>query len=228
MILNLFFFFGAPPMATPSAVSGDVATCIVGCNCENNAIRTSEVRANTNIHLSVQRMGVQKWVTKELLSRLSIRAGGRELCVLNKIVFSCKTLSGSAVKRSYLFFLSVEVWESSDLVDLLYLSLHQDEGLLQFFFQVCSEVLQRSTQTSWTKKFTGEKTHDHCRRMASAIFRWFEVGCTIWAQMSQIGVSQIKAPIGSIFQKYVYSTFMVKMRIDLGSFGLFWFIFGWG
>ena len=35
--------------------------------------------------------------------------------------------------------------------------------------------------------------------------------------MSQIGESQIEAPIGSIFQKYVYSTFMVKMRIDLGS-----------
>ncbi len=39
--------------------------------------------------------------------------------------------------------------------------------------------------------------------------------------MSQIGASQIKAPIGSIFQKYVYSSFIVKMRIDLGSFGLF-------
>ncbi len=35
--------------------------------------------------------------------------------------------------------------------------------------------------------------------------------------MSQIGASQIDAPIGSLFQKYVSSTFMVKMRIDLGS-----------
>ncbi len=35
--------------------------------------------------------------------------------------------------------------------------------------------------------------------------------------MSQIGKSQIEAPIGSLFQKYVSSTFMVKMRIDLGS-----------
>ncbi len=51
------------------------------------------------------------------------------------------------------------------------------------------------------------------------IVRWFEVGRMIWAQMSQIGVSQIKAPTGSIFQKYVYSSFMVNMRIDLGSFG---------
>ncbi len=42
----------------------------------------------------------------------------------------------------------------------------------------------------------------------------------IWAQMSQIGVSQIEAPIGSIFQKYVYSSFMVKMRIDLGTWAL--------
>ncbi len=48
----------------------------------------------------------------------------------------------------------------------------------------------------------------------------------IWAQMSQISASQIKAPIGSIFQKYVYNSFIVKMRIDLGSFGLFWFIVG--
>ncbi len=35
--------------------------------------------------------------------------------------------------------------------------------------------------------------------------------------MSQIGASQIEAPIGSVFQKYVSNTFMVKMRIDLGS-----------
>ncbi len=54
------------------------------------------------------------------------------------------------------------------------------------------------------------------------------MGCAIWAQMSQIGVSQIKAPIGSVFQKYVYNSFMVKIRIDLGSFELFWFILGWG
>ena len=49
------------------------------------------------------------------------------------------------------------------------------------------------------------------------------MGCAIWAQVSQISASQIKAPEGSIFQKYVYSSLMVKMRIDLGSFGLFWF-----
>ncbi len=62
------------------------------------------------------------------------------------------------------------------------------------------------------------------------IFRWFEVGRAIWAQVSQIGVSQIKAPTptGSLFRKYVYSSFMVKTRIDLGSFGLFWFSLGWG
>ncbi len=35
--------------------------------------------------------------------------------------------------------------------------------------------------------------------------------------MSQIGASQIEAPIGSLFQKYVSSSFIVKMRIDLGS-----------
>ncbi len=45
---------------------------------------------------------------------------------------------------------------------------------------------------------------------------------------SKIEVSEIKSPIGSLFQKYVSSSFMVKMRINLGSFGLFWFILGWG
>ncbi len=48
------------------------------------------------------------------------------------------------------------------------------------------------------------------------------MGRAIWAQMSQISVSQIKAPIGSVFQKYVYSSFMVNMRTDLGPFGSFW------
>ncbi len=50
----------------------------------------------------------------------------------------------------------------------------------------------------------------------------------IWAQLSQISASQIKSPTGSIFQKFVYSSFMVKMRIDLGLFRLFWFILDWG
>ena len=58
--------------------------------------------------------------------------------------------------------------------------------------------------------------------------RWFEVGCAIWAQVSQIGASQIKEPTGSIFQKYVYSSLMVKMRINLWSFQLFWFLLVWG
>ncbi len=64
-------------------------------------------------------------------------------------------------------------------------------------------------------------------RFLQCVFRWFEMGCAIWAQMGQISASQIKAHIGSIFQKYVYSSFIVKMRIDLGSFGLLWFILGW-
>ncbi len=37
--------------------------------------------------------------------------------------------------------------------------------------------------------------------------------------MSQIGASQIKAPMGSIFLKYVYSSLIVKIRINLGSLG---------
>ena len=35
--------------------------------------------------------------------------------------------------------------------------------------------------------------------------------------------TEIKAPAGRVNQKYVYSSFMVKMRIDLWSFRLFWF-----
>ena len=62
----------------------------------------------------------------------------------------------------------------------------------------------------------------------SIVFMWFELGCVIWAQMSQISASQIKAPVGSVFWKFVYSSFMVKMRIDFRSFGLFWLILGWG
>ncbi len=63
------------------------------------------------------------------------------------------------------------------------------------------------------------------------LFRWFEeLGpiCELLENVSKIGVSEIKSPIGSLVQKYVSSSFMVKMRIDLGSFGLFWFILGWG
>ncbi len=51
---------------------------------------------------------------------------------------------------------------------------------------------------------------------------------SFWKKASEIGVSEIKSPIGSLFQKYVSSSFMVKMRIDLGSLGLFQFILGWG
>ncbi len=46
----------------------------------------------------------------------------------------------------------------------------------------------------------------------------------IWellGKASQIGVSQIKSPIGRVLQKNVYSSLMVKMRINLGSFRLF-------
>ncbi len=63
------------------------------------------------------------------------------------------------------------------------------------------------------------------------VYTWFS-GDLRWVArfglMSQISASQIEAPIGSLFQKYVYSSFMVKMRIDLGSLGLYWFILGWG
>ncbi len=71
---------------------------------------------------------------------------------------------------------------------------------------------------------------NHCK-LHGAIFRLFEeLGpiCELLEKVSKIRVSEIKSHIGSLFQKYVSSSFMVKMRIDLGSFGLFWFILGWG
>ncbi len=40
--------------------------------------------------------------------------------------------------------------------------------------------------------------------------------------------AKIKAPVGSVYQKYVYTCFMVKIRINLGYFGLFRFNLGWG
>ncbi len=57
------------------------------------------------------------------------------------------------------------------------------------------------------------------------------MGRAIWEVLekaSQIGVRQIKSPVGRVFQKYVYTYFMVKMKIKLRSFGLFWFKLGWG
>ena len=92
-----------------------------------------------------------------------------------------------------------------------------------------SRVLQNKYSTALTRLcfffYWGLWTNE---RPGPIVFRWFEVCCAIWARMSQISASQIKAPTDSIFQKYVYTCFMVKMRIDLWSFGLFWFILGWG
>ncbi len=50
-------------------------------------------------------------------------------------------------------------------------------------------------------------------------FRWFEEGCMIWAQASQIGASQIKAPIGRVHEKYVYTCFHGQ---DKDQFEVFW------
>ncbi len=49
------------------------------------------------------------------------------------------------------------------------------------------------------------------------IFRWFEeLGpiCELLRKVSEIGASKIKFPIGRVLQKYVYTCFMVKMRIN--------------
>ncbi len=62
-------------------------------------------------------------------------------------------------------------------------------------------------------------TSGHTKR--GLLFRLFEVGCAIWAQGSQIGVSQIKAHTGKVNEKYVHIFFLVKMSINLRSCGLF-------
>ena len=56
------------------------------------------------------------------------------------------------------------------------------------------------------------------------VFRWFEeLGpiCELLEKANEIGASEIKSPTGRVFQKYVYTCFIVKMRINVGSFGLF-------
>ncbi len=56
------------------------------------------------------------------------------------------------------------------------------------------------------------------------VFRWFEeLGpiCELLEKASEIRASEIKSPIGRVFQKYVYTCFIVKMRINVGSFRLF-------
>ncbi len=40
--------------------------------------------------------------------------------------------------------------------------------------------------------------------------------------------TEIKAPVGSVYQNHVYTCFMVKMRINFASFELLWFNLGWG
>ncbi len=51
-------------------------------------------------------------------------------------------------------------------------------------------------------------------------------GCAMWVVLEK--VTEVKATEGRVNQKYVYSSFMVKIRIIWGSFGLFWFNLGWG
>ncbi len=56
------------------------------------------------------------------------------------------------------------------------------------------------------------------------LIRWFEeLGpiCELLEKASEIRASKIKSPTGRVFQKYVYTCFIVKMRINFGSLGLF-------
>ena len=91
-------------------------------------------------------------------------------------------------------------------------------------FTLLEQVLDTlSSITAWhSLKKSLHFLHRKVLALILIIFRWFEVGCAIWAQASQIGASQIKAPMGNIYPKYVYSSLMVKMRINFWSFGSFW------
>ncbi len=63
------------------------------------------------------------------------------------------------------------------------------------------------------------------------ILRWFEEVAPLkgaFEQATEMVATEIKPPMGSIYQKYVYTCFIVKMRIHFGSFGFFWFNLGWG
>ncbi len=57
----------------------------------------------------------------------------------------------------------------------------------------------------------------------SGDLRWLVQFGSFLEKASWISVSQIKSPAGRVFQKYVYNSLIVKMRVNLGSFGLFWF-----
>ncbi len=50
----------------------------------------------------------------------------------------------------------------------------------------------------------------------------------LFDQVTQIVATEIKAPKGNIYQKYVYTCFTVMMRINCRFFGLFGLNLGWG
>ncbi len=93
----------------------------------------------------------------------------------------------------------------------------------------------KALKSSWRAKLLLGR---HANRERGEAIGWshnaFQV---IWGGCAVSGSSNIEWPeqgdlnkssFGSIHQKYVYTCFMVKMRIKSGSLGLFKFYLGWG
>ncbi len=102
----------------------------------------------------------------------------------------------------------------------LFSNLQSELLFLTLLLIYCHVFLKNSQFTTQNKNFTVRTWW---------LFQVIWGGCEIWELLekaSEIGASKIKSPIGSLYQKYVYSSFMVKMRINFGSFGLFWFNLG--
>ncbi len=96
-----------------------------------------------------------------------------------------------------------------------------------FWHLECHE-LKNEAHKDDESAFSEEKDHvTWCPptwKICPLLFRWFEeLGpiCELLEKASEIGVSETKSPTGCVFQKYVYTCFIVKIRIDSGSIGFF-------
>ncbi len=98
--------------------------------------------------------------------------------------------------------------------------LHQVSVLFELF--TFSQVKQGKKAPKWQiflHKKTGVFDSDFF------LFGWFEelgLICELLEKASEIRASEIKSPTDRVFQKCVYTCFMVKMKIIFGSFGSIW------
>ena len=76
--------------------------------------------------------------------------------------------------------------------------------------------------------------HSACRwadrlRLENLTFQVIWGGCALEGRSTSDWnvVTEIKAPTGSDYEKYVHTSFIVKLKIKFGSCGLFWLNLGW-